>query len=1200
MAATAKESSPMEKKPTLTPPSSGEAEQMADDSSSDLTDIDLSDNEGNDDNESNEDIGEIEPAEYWQGGNIPIFRPVRAHRAVIKLLQHVARRRRSPRPDANHFGGFAQTMDQFRSFKKYIDKIDKYGMKAGIVKVIPPKEWRDALPPLDEAVKTIKVKNPIEQDFGGSQGIYTQANIEKQRSYNLPQWKALCEESSHQPPARRGERRRNQDKVRRSGAGRARSSTVDPSFTRARDVSARASPEPKTSERTAEARDQGSSLKNEVPPTPSSPNDKPEIKPEPEDADNNSKLEVEELEPSPSKPRGRQPKSVSSRRRNNRRDAADIVDEAAFENFDYHLDGLDEFTPERCRELEAAYWKSVTFNKPIYGADMPGSLFDENTTSWNVAHLENLLDVLGQKIPGVNTTYLYLGMWKASFAWHLEDVDLYSINYIHFGAPKQWYSISQADARRFEAAMKSKIPDPDSIFRSSLKLLGIWPNDAKNCSQFLRHKTYLISPALLQSQFNIKVNRLVHNEGEFVITYPYGYHSGYNLGYNCAESVNFATESWLEYGRIAKKCDCEHDSVWVDAEEIGRKFRGEPTPEYFEETDEDEDDDEDDQGATDLPTPPASVKGKPNQSRKRKRDTDDKGSKSKVRRVRIPAKAPAQEPCALCPNDIPAQELLSTDNGKMAHRICALYTPETYIEEESGKDIVRNVANIDKARLDLKCNFCRSKRGACFQCSQKKCTRAYHATCAAAAGVQVDIGDVPVFSEDGIEYTDTGIDFRCRFHRSKRGKNVDGFMLEEDTKIKEYAGTLKRDDVVQMQYYQGEIFAGVVVENRPSEETLLVDIIPKGDRIELEYKWVLMFDPADSQLPKPSANAKPLPSHIERKTCNAPDRLPVADDPFCDAEGPHVWSEFNTAEPERNPAQVKIDFSTPNQVWHYLGRDSTEARPKYTEDLTKPRHNPSSNFLDTVKPARPAVTSSTSFPRQSYPATYPTSAASYPRANGTATFARQQHTPAKTERAYEYKPKSSIPSSLGNSVSRPATQATPPSSARTPQTYNPTQVAQPQRQYHQQQQAPVANMSSSSTTSSPSPKSRTSKSGNSTPRKSTPARQQQAGARLGGAVSNHALAKYPFYRSSFENHLRKYESPYATKGGFTLPWTPSQLQLQQEPEGSEQGVGSGGGLASGGGVGTYEGFWARMKNDGDGASEKGCPSGAGESGDAGL
>lgn len=34
-----------------------------------------------------------------------------------------------------------QTMDQFRDFQQYIEKIDKYGMQSGIVKVVPPKEW---------------------------------------------------------------------------------------------------------------------------------------------------------------------------------------------------------------------------------------------------------------------------------------------------------------------------------------------------------------------------------------------------------------------------------------------------------------------------------------------------------------------------------------------------------------------------------------------------------------------------------------------------------------------------------------------------------------------------------------------------------------------------------------------------------------------------------------------------------------------------------------------------------------------------------------------------------------------------------------------------------------------------------------------------------------------------------------------------
>ncbi|KAK0532884.1 hypothetical protein OC834_002453 [Tilletia horrida] len=153
-------------------------------------------------------------------------------------------------------------------------------------------------------------------------------------------------------------------------------------------------------------------------------------------------------------------------------------------------------------------------------------------------------------IAGVTTPYLYFGMWKATFSWHVEDMDLCSINYIHFGAPKQWYAIPQKDRARFETAMAAA-----------------YPSDARRCNQFLRHKAYLVSPSRLASIHPLK---MVQHAGEIVLTFPYGYHSGFNLGFNCAESTNFALDDWVDIGMGAKVCECadRESQVQIDVRRL--------------------------------------------------------------------------------------------------------------------------------------------------------------------------------------------------------------------------------------------------------------------------------------------------------------------------------------------------------------------------------------------------------------------------------------------------------------------------------------------------------------------------------------------------------------------------------------------------------------------------------------------------------
>ncbi|XP_051498720.1 lysine-specific demethylase 4C isoform X3 [Apus apus] len=210
-------------------------------------------------------------------------------------------------------------------------------------------------------------------------------------------------------------------------------------------------------------------------------------------------------------------------------------------------------------DLERKYWKNLTFVAPIYGADINGSIYDEGIEEWNIAHLNTILDVVGEdcgiSIEGVNTPYLYFGMWKTTFAWHTEDMDLYSINYLHFGEPKSWYAVPPEHGKRLERLAQ-----------------GFFPSSSQGCDAFLRHKMTLISPSILK-KYGIPFDKVTQEAGEFMITFPYGYHAGFNHGFNCAESTNFASIRWIDYGKAAKLCTCRRDMVTISMDIFVRKFQ---------------------------------------------------------------------------------------------------------------------------------------------------------------------------------------------------------------------------------------------------------------------------------------------------------------------------------------------------------------------------------------------------------------------------------------------------------------------------------------------------------------------------------------------------------------------------------------------------------------------------------------------------
>ncbi|PIA45403.1 hypothetical protein AQUCO_01700743v1 [Aquilegia coerulea] len=210
-------------------------------------------------------------------------------------------------------------------------------------------------------------------------------------------------------------------------------------------------------------------------------------------------------------------------------------------------------------DIEGEYWRMVenpteeievlcgaNLDTRVFGSGFPKVPFPmENssnegkylTSEWNLNNVSKLpnsvLSFEKSDISGVIVPWLYIGMCFSSFCWHVEDHYLYSLNYMHWGAPKLWYGVPGEEAQKLEEAMKKHLPD---LFEEHPDLL---------------HKLVTqLSPSILTSE-NVPVYRCVQNPKEFVLTFPRAYHSGFNCGFNCAEAVNVAPLDWLPYGQTA-------------------------------------------------------------------------------------------------------------------------------------------------------------------------------------------------------------------------------------------------------------------------------------------------------------------------------------------------------------------------------------------------------------------------------------------------------------------------------------------------------------------------------------------------------------------------------------------------------------------------------------------------------------------------
>lgn len=168
-----------------------------------------------------------------------------------------------------------------------------------------------------------------------------------------------------------------------------------------------------------------------------------------------------------------------------------------------------------------------------------------------------------------------------------------------------------------------------------------------------------------------------------------------------------------------------------------------------------------------------------------------------------------------------------------------------------------------------------------------------------------------------------------------------------------------------------------------------------------------LLDPDDSQRPKPTSNAIPMPAGMNKKAVsinNRQDGVPSQDQPFHDNPEFKWLDFFNMDMPppgylssKIQPAiKLKVDFNKPDQLYYYLGELSTDAKSFFTDKPGSNQIVAKANFMERVQPPRPVYQYQA--PRQALAAAYP-GAAAIQKQNHNRQPGIQNHKP------YVYKPR---------------------------------------------------------------------------------------------------------------------------------------------------------------------------------------------------
>jgi hypothetical protein len=144
----------------------------------------------------------------------------------------------------------------------------------------------------------------------------------------------------------------------------------------------------------------------------------------------------------------------------------------------------------------------------------------------------NYLEFTRKAAVGIHTPWMYMSQdFGTPFALHNEDLDLVSLNVLHWGAPKVWTTIAPHHYNKIQGIISKELAVVSG-----------------KCDQWVRHQAIYI-PKIVLDEHKVHYCQFQQSVRQVVITFPLTYHQGFNSGFNVAEAVNFAPSDWTVEGK---------------------------------------------------------------------------------------------------------------------------------------------------------------------------------------------------------------------------------------------------------------------------------------------------------------------------------------------------------------------------------------------------------------------------------------------------------------------------------------------------------------------------------------------------------------------------------------------------------------------------------------------------------------------------